>query len=202
MIKKMTLLGITLTLASIGFCAHTNSASAVTGASWRAGHIIDDSVFTSKDYMSPDMIQQFLEAKMPSCDINGNQSVYDSAYGDTVSRHTYGSRRGNPSPFTCIKYYYEVPKVVPGPGIPANNYGGKSIPPGSRSAAQLIWDAAQAYNINPAVLLVTLQKEQALITDDWPFSRQYLYAMGANCPDSGPGEVLIVILIMPASACR
>jgi len=37
--------------------------------------------------------------------------------------------------------------------------------------------------------LVTIQKESAgpLTTDDWPFQKQYTYAMGAYCPDSGPG---------------
>jgi hypothetical protein len=72
--------------------------------------------------------------------------------------------------------------------MPANNYGGKPIPAGAESAAQLIWDAAQKYSISPKVLLTTIQKESVgpLTTDDWPFYSQYQHPLGANCPDSGP----------------
>src|SRR5581483_4083620 len=35
---------------------------------------------------------------------------------------------------------------------------------GSVSAGQVIYDASQAYNINPQVLLATLQKEQSLVS--------------------------------------
>jgi hypothetical protein len=74
--------------------------------------------------------------------------------------------------------------------VPASNYGGAPIPAGAKSAAQIIWDAAQTFNISPRVLLVTIQKESAgpLTTDDWPFEKQYKYAMGAHCPDNPPPE--------------
>ena len=53
-------------------------------------------------------------------------------------------------------------------------------------ASRAIWKAAQLYNINPQVLLVTLQKEQGLITrDDCP-SWRYRTAMGSGCPDGAP----------------
>lgn len=53
-------------------------------------------------------------------------------------------------------------------------------------ASKLIWQAAQIYNINPKVILVTLQKEQGLITrDDCPQWR-YNTALGYGCPDSAP----------------
>lgn len=52
------------------------------------------------------------------------------------------------------------------------------------SAAQIIYDAAQIYGINPQVILATLQKEQSLITDPNPSSPQINYAMGYGCPDS------------------
>lgn len=53
-------------------------------------------------------------------------------------------------------------------------------------ASKLIWQAAQIYNINPKVILVTLQKEQGLITrDDCPQWR-YKTALGYGCPDSAP----------------
>ena len=45
--------------------------------------------------------------------------------------------------------------------------------PDGETAAHIIYQAAQDYKINPQVLIVLLQKEQGLITDSWPNSRQY-----------------------------
>ena len=59
-------------------------------------------------------------------------------------------------------------------------------PLGSISASQIIFNAAQKYGINPQVLIVTLQKEQGLITDTWPAAWQYQSAMGYGCPDFKP----------------
>lgn len=58
-----------------------------------------------------------------------------------------------------------------------------------RTAAELIWDAAQSSGINPQVLLVTLQKEQSLITGRKTNSQDQLqraldFALGFGCPDS------------------
>lgn len=186
---------VSFLLATCLFCGiiTSGSAGAVTGSDWQAGRIIDDVLFTNKDSMSASQIQAFLNAKVGTgaygtpgvCDTNGTKT---SELGDGT-RAQYGADHGNPAPFTCLKDYWEVPKTSPGAGVPANNYGGKPIPAGAESAAELIWDAAQRYNINPQVLLVTIQKESVgpLTTDDWPFASQYTYAMGAHCPDSGPG---------------
>ncbi|MCA9329184.1 hypothetical protein KDA11_00930, partial [Candidatus Saccharibacteria bacterium] len=58
--------------------------------------------------------------------------------------------------------------------------------PGGKLAGQIIWDVAQEYGINPQVLIVMLQKEQGLITDNWPWKVQYQKAMGYACPDTAP----------------
>lgn len=47
-----------------------------------------------------------------------------------------------------------------------------------KSATDIIYDASRAYQINPKFLLVTLQKEQSLITDDSPSQRQLDWATG------------------------
>ncbi|MDO4713009.1 MAG: hypothetical protein Q4B05_03870 [Candidatus Saccharibacteria bacterium] len=52
------------------------------------------------------------------------------------------------------------------------------------SAAQIIWQAAQDYAINPQVLIVLLEKEQGLISDTWPNHIQYRSATGFGCPDT------------------
>jgi hypothetical protein len=167
---------------------------AVSSVNWNAGRIIDDSTFIDKNALSVSQIQSFLNTKVGTggygktagqCDTSGSTITPDSG---GITRAQYGASKGNPAPFTCLKDYYEVPKTTPGPGIPPSNYGGVAIPAGAKSSAQIIWEASQQYNISPKVLLVLIQKESAgpLITDDWPFKRQYTYAMGAHCPDSGP----------------
>ncbi len=50
-------------------------------------------------------------------------------------------------------------------------------------AAQIIYEAAQDYHINPRVLIVMLQKEQGLVTDTFPHNLQYRSATGYGCPD-------------------
>lgn len=198
MFKKTSfaLAAILLFSVSLGAALYKGgTASAVTAADWRAGRIIDDVIFTNKDAMSVAQIQAFLDNNVGTggydsipgqCDSNGarNAQPFSSA-----SRASYAASLGRPTHFTCLNGYYEVPKTSPGPNVPASNYGGAAIPAGAQSAAQLIWNAAQQYNISPKVLLVTIQKESAgpLTTDDWPFQKQYTYAMGAHCPDSGPG---------------
>jgi len=133
-------------------------------ATFDAGRIIDDSIFTNKSSMLVGDIQNFLNSKVPACD----------------TWHTAGpSAQGAVPPWTCLKDYYE--NISTG----ANNLNGQPVPTGSISAAQIIYNAAQTYSINPQVLLVTLQKENGLITDTWPYPWQYRTAMGFACPDNG-----------------
>jgi len=53
-----------------------------------------------------------------------------------------------------------------------------------RTASEIIWRVAQEYKINPKVLLVTLQKEQSLITDPTPEQKQLDWATGYGVCDS------------------
>lgn len=62
--------------------------------------------------------------------------------------------------------------------------------PRLRSAAELIWDTSVQSGLNPQVILVTLNKEQGLITsktdpNDPDLQRALDHAMGFACPDSG-----------------
>ena len=64
-----------------------------------------------------------------------------------------------------------------------------------RTAAELIWDASLQSGLNPQVILVTLNKEQGLITSANNYSSEKLqkaldHAMGFDCPDaSGCGDL-------------
>lgn len=183
-------LALIITSFSITF---NHTASAVTASDWKAGRIIDDGLFTNGRDMSVGDIQHFLNTKVPNCDTSGQQT---SEFGGPdlngdgrTTRAEYAQSRGYSTTFTCLKDYYEVPKTEPNSNPPISNYGGAPRPTGSVSAAQLIWDAAQRSSINPKVLLVKIATESAgpLTSDDWPLKKQYDYAMGAHCPDSGPG---------------
>jgi hypothetical protein len=154
-----------LGLASIFFFAVVPTQT--THAAFEAGRIIDDGVFTNQSTMSPSAIQGFLNSKVPSCDTYGTQP---SEFGGGTRRQWAENASLHPNigsippPYTCIKDYSE----------------------GGRSAAQIIYDKAQQYSINPQVLIVLLQKEQSLITDTWPLSTQYRTATGYGCPDTAP----------------
>lgn len=56
-----------------------------------------------------------------------------------------------------------------------------------RVAAQIVYDTAQEFSINPQVLIATLQKETGLVTANQPQNWRYRTAMGYGCPDSTPG---------------
>ena len=85
---------------------------------------------------------------------------------DTWHPNTIGG--GEIPPWTCLKDYVD--------------------PAGHGTAARIILTEAIRNGLNPQVLLVTLQKENSLITDNWPFQSQYNTAMGYGCFESTPGE--------------
>lgn len=153
---------------------------ALQGSDFNPGRIIDDGTFTNRNFMTAQDIQNFLNAKVPNCDTNGTQlTSHPNGSGGYYTRAEWGSLNGNSKPFTCLRNYVENPSTK------SNNYSNPTAQiDGGISAAQIIWNAAQESRINPAVLLVTLQKEQGLITDDWPYASQYRSAMGYGCPDT------------------
>lgn len=56
----------------------------------------------------------------------------------------------------------------------------------AESAARIIYKVAQTCGINPRVLIVTLQKEQGLVTKSNPGASAWRAAMGYGCPDTAP----------------
>lgn len=138
----------------------TSNVMAAPVSGFVAGRIIDDAVFTNNTSMSPAQIQSFLNSKVPVCDTWGTQP---SEFGGGT-RAQWGAARGYNPPYICLKDYAE----------------------NGKSSSQIIYDISQQYRINPQVLIVLLQKEQALVTDTWPTSTQYRSATGYGCPDTAP----------------
>lgn len=152
------------TLTVIISAVNSESAHAADTAGFNAGRIIDDSVFTNNGSMSVNDIQIFLNSKVSQCDTNGTQPA--SEYGRSDLTHAqYAASKGWPGPpYTCLKSYSE----------------------NGATSAQIIYNTAQQYQINPQVLIVLLQKEQGLVTDTWPLPIQYRSATGYGCPDTAP----------------
>jgi hypothetical protein len=191
------MLGVVIGIGSL--LTSSLHVSALSGSDWSAGHIIDNNVFTNANSMSVQQIQNFLNSQV-SCDTSGSQSMsyyYNSSTGRvnnsadswiTTTRAVYGQRydayNGTSkaaAPYVCLPQYVENPSTL------QNNLQNPNASiSGGESAAQIIWNAAQQYQINPQVLIVTLQKEQGLVTDSWPWTNEYQIAMGYACPDTAP----------------
>ncbi len=91
-----------------------------------------------------------------------------------------GEENHNPvDPPDCLKDIVHVVTTAP----VTSAYCGP-ITTGNKTSEQVIWEVAQACKINPQVLLVTMQKEQSLVTGTNPTWTQYERALGAGCPDT------------------
>lgn len=182
----------------------TGGASAVSGSDFNAGRIIDDAVFYNSTAMNVSQIQDFLNAKVPTCDTNGTGSYsyyFNSTTGEvnnsnggtwvTTTRATYGQRladytgdwRDSKAPYVCLKNRTFDTATIAADQY-CNGYAGAT----GESSAAIIYKVAVSCGINPQVLMITLQKEFSLITDDWPFGIQFEKAMGFSCPDNPPAE--------------
>lgn len=158
-------------IVGIFFSGHS---SALGGSEFNAGRIIDDAVFFNSNSMSVGEIQNFLNGKV-ACDTNGTKMT------GGVTRAQYAASRGVPTTFTCLPQYRENISNH------QNNIGNPSYsPPGSMTAAEIIYKVSADHGVSSKALIVLLQKEQALVTDEWPFPRQYQIATGYGCPDTAP----------------
>jgi len=178
-LKISTLIIISAFLA----CNSDTSTYALSGSNWQSSNIISDSLFYDNTSMSEQDIQNFLNSKVGNCDTQGTQSAADMGYpGLTHAQYATQVHGWTAPPYICLKDYYQVPdssQII-------SNFQG-STPSGAISAAAIIKNAADSYNISPKVLLVTLQKESLnLIYDSWPLLNQYKNSMGYACPDTAP----------------
>ncbi|HEX4774495.1 MAG TPA: hypothetical protein VH234_03180 [Candidatus Saccharimonadales bacterium] len=87
---------------------------------------------------------------------------------------------------SCISPNSGFQAIDPNSYSPSGGFGYGNF----TTAGQVIYDAANAYGLNPQVLLVTLQKEQSLVTGGSGIcnasnQNQYAAAAGYGCPDSG-----------------
>jgi hypothetical protein len=164
-----------LVLASLGTLVQSSTTHALSGSGFQAGRIIDDNVFSDGNAMDIPTIQAFLNSKVPTCDTNGTQASGHSGYS---TRAQWGAANGAAAPYTCLKDY-----MADSYGMAADQYC-SAIGYGRFSAAGMIYSAGKACGISQKVLIVLLQKEQGLVTDDWPWPVEYTAATGYGCPDT------------------
>ena len=124
-------------------------------APFDAGSIITDPLFYDFGTMDADAIQEFLDSRVPDCSPS--------------------------SEAPCLRDYVTDTKTIDAvPGRCANDIRRAE----NQTAAQVIFTVARACEVNPQVLLVTLQKEQGLVTADAVATLKYRKAMGYGCPDT------------------
>ncbi|HEX3095540.1 MAG TPA: hypothetical protein VHQ20_00285, partial [Patescibacteria group bacterium] len=160
--KKQTSFLIIIALLFTGLF---NSAFVYAQQSVQSGfnpnQLIDDRIFSNVSTMTVADIQKFL-------------SDQGSVLANTSSSFVLQFRE--PVGNSALKTTLEDPKID------------NTTP---RTAAQLIYDAANSSGLNPQVILVTLNKEQSLITGRQTSTPDQLqraldFALGFGCPDSAP----------------
>ncbi|WP_058750312.1 hypothetical protein [Curtobacterium oceanosedimentum] len=81
----------------------------------------------------------------------------------------------------CLRNYQQDTRTVAAVAGRCAQVGG-----GRMTAAQIIDGVARACGISQKVLLVLLQKEQAIVTSSAPTNYMYAHATGFACPDTAP----------------
>lgn len=136
---------------------------------FQPGNIISDANFYDGNALSAVQVQQLLNEKVPRCTIGDSGRAPGSTWGNTKIADS------------CVQNLN-----VATPTRAADRYCATYVGASRESAAQIIAKVGKACGISQKVLLVMLQKEQALISDSWPTVMQLDWAMGYACPDTAP----------------
>ena len=165
---KYLILGLFAAVGSLTFLIghlRSDEVDAASLANFDPGFIISDYTMSNYNSMTQAEIQAFLTSKNP-CN-NRDYSYYQalSASNPNVQWHWKDGH------FVCISEELFGDGMVIGEG---------------KTAAQIIYETAQEYKINPQVLLVLIQKESSLITDPIPNNYDYRTMTGFGCPDTAP----------------
>ena len=148
-------------LAAVPGATTVPTAQAADLSRFTPGMIISDALFYDSRALSAAQVQTFLDQKGSGC------------------RPASGS--------TCLKDFRQTTTTRAADDRCTGSYSGAS----NETAAQIVTKVAVACGINPQVLLVTLQKEQGLVTATAGRSAAvYQKAMGYGCPDTAPCDAL------------
>jgi hypothetical protein len=159
--RWITALATAFALVASVFVSAPAQALTLSGADFDPGSIVSDNQFFGGNSMSAAEIQEFLRQKVRRCGSLGNcLSVYTQ---NTFTREATSIQGDGVHPL-CSRY----------------------VGADGETAAQIIFKVQQACNISAKVILVTLQKEQGLVTNTNPTADKLKIAMGYACPDTAP----------------
>jgi hypothetical protein len=146
-------------ILTIGLPSTTDDAAnaAPPASSFDPGLIISDAVMFDFGAMSLESIQSFMDSKVATC--------------------------SSSAAVACLKDYKADTRDV---AAVTNRCTGSIAGAKNVSSAEIIYQVSRACEVNPKVLLVTLQKEQGLVTSTSPTATKYRIAMGYGCPDTAP----------------
>lgn len=138
---------------------------------WDPGYIVSDANFFDADSMTVDEIQAFLDEQVPYC----------------ATWHAPSERETDSGwPYRCLRDRIWDVQHLDEVGEDGHRYCDPIEARPQVSSAEVIAIVAAACGISPKTLLVTLEKEQGLVTDRWPWEVQYTAATGYACYDSAP----------------
>ncbi|MGK0715088.1 hypothetical protein ACR5KS_03335 [Leucobacter sp. W1153] len=168
---KIAVLLVFALVAGVGLFSIAPEGADASTPGFNPGNIISDGLFYQGDAMNATEVQNFLNLRVPRCTIGDPGRTAGMAWGSTSIADK------------CLRDY----SVSNTPSRPANSFCGAYPGAANETAAQIIAKVGAACGISQRVLLITLEKEQSLVTDSWPTVRQFDVATGYYCPDSGPG---------------
>lgn len=157
---KMVIAGVIALVMSIGEATSALAyAQTLRGADFNPGNIISDEEFFTRDAMSEAEIQTFLNQKVGNCSNSRCLNIFKMNTVDVLlpERHSQTNER------FC------------------SDYDGAD----GETAARIIFKVQQACGVSAKVILVTLQKEQGLVTSSAPSKTALDRAQGYACPDGG-----------------
>ncbi len=150
--RKLLSLIASAAMIAVGFVvlpsAQQPAEAAPPGSAFDPGLIISDSVFYDFGSMTLKQVEDFLDSRVSNC-------------------------RATDPAIDCLKNYrMDIPET---PATGPREVGPcKAIPAkANATAAEVIYVISQACGINPEVLIVTLRKEQGLVTSTRPSSHMY-----------------------------
>ena len=161
------ILGLVIIFAAIStftFIKNINNRQTVDAYSlerFDPGYIISDYVMGDYNSMTEEEIQAFLTSK-------NNCSNTNYEYYQYLSQNPNYQWHWKDDHFVCLS---------------EELFGDGEIIGEGETAAHIIWQAAQDYQVNPKVLIVLIEKETSLITDKIPNNGDYRKATGYGCPD-------------------
>jgi hypothetical protein len=155
---RTRLVGLIAALSLFAGALVAAPAPARAAESFDPGNIIADSLFYDGRALTQPQIQAFLDRKIGTCTNGKCLNVLKASISSRPA--VYSTRTGN---LIC-----------------------RAVTGGYLRISDIIYRAQTACGISAKVILVTLQKEQGLVTSTAPTQRQLDAAMGQACPDTAP----------------